>query len=329
VLPGATRLGHTRVVARASLLTSQELRRYAPDTAVYEARPAPAWLDELDLHVGEPFVKMGTRTIGLDEWFVLDDAFEPEVALRRRLLAEQREVVFDCAPTAESAAEEVLELVSTWLTERGVEVPRFDDHPLAVAGMLLPDDLCLMVPRDGDWWFDGASLCFPSIWRLSDKIGRPTTAVHDTVAHYREELAEKVDRYFHGMPADRVVRRRNLSVKPWPLLHVPTRKPDQPIGALVPDERGAPFWLRSERQTLRRLPRTGAILFGIKVQIAPAAVLLDRPDLAAAMAAMYRSFDRPMEVYKAAVNDLHTGFVPWLERISNASVPVHGDERPC
>jgi hypothetical protein len=118
------------------------------------------------------------------------------------------------------------------------------------------------------------------------------------------------------MPVDRVVRRRNLSVKPWPLLHVPTTKPGQPVGHLTPDAQGAPFWLRTERQTLRRLPRTGAILFTIKVQIAPARVLLERPDIAAALAAMYRSFDVSMDGYKAAVNDLNVGFVPWLESLS-------------
>ena len=303
-------------MVQPSSLSSEELWRYAPDVGVYLQRPAPAWLDELDLHAGEPFVKMGTRTASLDEWFVIDDAFEAEVALRRRLLAEQRDVVFGCAPTADDAAQEVLDLVTAWLQDRGMPTPMADDHPLAVAGTLLPDDLCLMIPRDDDWWFDGASLCFPSIWRLSDKFGQATTDVHGTVAHYREMLAQKVDRYFAGMPVDRVVRRRNLSVKPWPLLHVPTTKPDQPVGQLIPAADGAPFWLRTERQTLRRLPRTGAILFSIKVQIAPASVLLQRRDIAGQLAAMYRSFDGSMVGYKAAANDLNVGFMPWLERLA-------------
>lgn len=302
-------------MVQPSSLSSEELWRYSPDVAVYLARPVPTWLDELDLHAGEPFVKMGIRTAPLDEWFIVDDAFDAEVALRRRLLAEQRDVVFGCAATADSAAQEVLELVVAWLRDRDMPTPLFDDHPLAVAGTLLPDDLCLMIPCDDDWWFDGASLCFPSVWRLSDKFGQRTTDVHSTVAHYRNELAQKVDRYFTGMPVDRVVRRRNLSVKPWPLLHVPTTKPDQPIGPLMPDADGAPFWLRTERQTLRRLPRTGAILFSIKTQIAPASVLLQRPDIAGQLAAMYRSFDGSMVDYKAAVNDLNVGFVPWLERV--------------
>ncbi|MDO9175319.1 MAG: DUF3445 domain-containing protein [Actinomycetota bacterium] len=304
-------------MAVPTALSSDDLWRYAPNTDVYLGRAgAPSWLDELDIHSGPPFVKMGTHTSSIDEWFVIDDAFEQELALRQRLLAEQRDVVFDCRPTAEAAAEETLELVSAWLRERGLPCEPADAHPLAAAGTMVPDDLCLMVPRDGDWWFDGGLVCFPSIWRLVDKIGRSTTSVHETVAHYRDDLAGKVDRYFHGMPVDRLVWRRNLSIKPWPLLHVPTTKPQQPLGPLQPADDGSPFWLRSERQTLRRLPRTGAILFAIKVQIAPASVLLHRPDVAAGLAAMYRSFDSTMDGYKIAANDLLVGFVPWLEQVA-------------
>jgi hypothetical protein len=299
-----------------STLSHDDLWQYAPDPDVYSRRPgAPEWLDELDLHTGAPFVKMGTHTADPDSLFVIDDAFDHELALRRRLVAEQRDVVVHTDPSADAAAEEVLELVSGWLRTHGLPVDVVDDHPLVAAGLLVPDDLCLMMPREGAWWFDAGVVCFPSIWRLSDKVGRPTTGVHETVAHYRDELSVKVDRFFNGMAAGRMVRRRNLSVKPWPLLHVPTTKPEQPVGPSIPEADGSPFWLRTERQTLQRLPRTGAILFTIKVQIAPASVLLHRPDIASAMAAMYRSFDDTMGGYKEAANDLVPGFVPWLEQV--------------
>ena len=49
------------------------------------------------------------------------------------------------------------------------------------------------------------------------------------------------------------------------------------------------LWLRSERQTLRRLPRTGGVLFTILVQQAPLGVLADHPAQAAALAARLRA----------------------------------------
>ena len=44
------------------------------------------------------------------------------------------------------------------------------------------------------------------------------------------------------------------------------------------------MWLRSERQTLVRLPRTGAVLFTIKTQLCPVTAVRERPHLAVALA---------------------------------------------
>ena len=118
------------------------------------------------------------------------------------------------------------------------------------------------------------------------------------------------------MRPGQTVWRRNLSVKPYPLLFVPLPKRAQPIGDLGTTEDGSPFWLRSEWQTLQLLPRSGAILFTIKLQLAPARVLMERPDRAADLLAMYRSWDDEMVRYKIAANNLAPGFIPFLERLA-------------
>jgi dimethylamine monooxygenase subunit A len=302
-------------MARVSTLTSEELHAYAPDETYYQQAPAPTWLDELDFRTGPPFHHMGTHALDLNSWFVIDAARDMEIALRERLLTEQRDIVFDCLPTAEDAAEEVLELITDWLLVRGINAPRYDDHPLAAASRLVQDDLCLMVRHDDDWYLDGGSLCFPTVWQLADKLGKPTGAVHGPVPHYDTELSTKVDRFFDRLRPDRPVWRRNLSVTPFTLLFLPTSKADQPVGHLITEPDGSPFWLRTERQTLRRLPRTGAILFGIRVQLAPALVLLDRPDRARDMAAMIRSWDDGINGYKIGGNDLNANFLPWLDQV--------------
>ena len=303
-------------MATASTLTADELATYSPDETVYLARTEiPQWLDELGLQTAPPTLAMGMRTLADHNSLVVDDAFEMEVALRRRLMAEQRDVVFDCLAGADEAADEALHLVRTWMIERGLPTSELADHPLAVAGQLIPDDLCLMVRHPDGWRLDGASLCFPSIWQLSEKLGRPMIAVHSNVPHYAHELASKVDRFFDGLRPNRPVARRNLSVKPYSLLHLPMAKSSQPVGSLVPNGLGQPFWLRSELQTVRRLPQSGAILFTIKLQLAPAQVLLHRPDIARRLAAMYRSWDAPTRTYKLGTNDLTSGFLPWLDSI--------------
>lgn len=298
-------------------ITSEILWSYAPDTTQYEAAGVPAWLDELELTPAPPHVKMLTRALG-DDWLVADQFRPMELALRTRLLDEQHDLTFAMNPSAESAAAETRELVDQWLIDKGFPPTPTGYHPLEAAGRSVQEDLCLMVKRDGAWHLDGAVLCFPSFWSLAEKFGRATVDVHQGVAHYDHDLAPRVDRFFDRMRAGQIVWRRNLSVKPYPLLFVPLPKRAQPVGDLSTTDDGSPFWLRSEWQTLQLLPRSGAILFTIKLQLAPAQVLMERRDRAADLLAMYRSWDDEMVRYKIAANNLAPGFIPWLERLGLA-----------
>ncbi len=311
-MPGGNRL--------AVVATIQEIiERYRPDPGPYRdaaARTTPGWLDELDLKVAPPHVRMGTHTLDLDHWFDFDEHFDAELALRRRLLEEQREEVLALLPSAEDAAEETLALVRSWVGERGRDTSTTDSNPLAAAGELVQDDLCLMVQRDGDWHLDGGMLCFPSVWRLTEKLGKPTGEVHAPVHHYAGELSSKVDRFFDRLTVERPVWRRNLSLKPTNALYLPVSKGAVERKRIEVSDDGAPYWLRTERQTLRRLPRTGAILFGIRTEVAPIGVLLHRRDRARDLLAMYRSWDDAMGQFKMADSDIGAYLLPWLERIS-------------
>lgn len=298
-----------------------ELLAYAPDTAVYHAmierHGPPAWLDELDTRPGEPYVHMGTHATPLDTWLHADEARSMELALKRRLLDERRDVVFAALPSAHDASAELLADVVTWLEGQGLvhDPPDPAEHPLAAAARLVQDDLCLMIHRDGDWHLDAAAVCFPSVWRMAERIGQPTITLHERVPHY-DTLTDKVDRFFDRMQPGRAVWRRNWSFKPYPHLHVATSKTELPAGGHHVGPDGSPYWLRTERQTLRKLPRSGAIVFVIRVQVAPAGVLRRRPDVAAALAALYRSWDAPMREFKFAGSDLFVGFVDWLDAIA-------------
>lgn len=296
---------------------------YGPDTSVYDEMLStggpPTWLDELDLQVAPPYLHMGTRSTTPDRWLLADRAREMELAIRSRLLDERRDLVFGCAPHADAAATTTLELVLDWLADRSIDHPAPDpgEHPLIAAGRLVQEDLCLMVRRDGAWHLDAGVLCFPTLWQLHDRLGLPTPRVHERVAHY-DEIEPKVDRFFDRLPADRVVWRRNFSVKPYPHLHVPTIKTEMAAGDHHIDADGAPYWIRSERQTLRRLPGHEVIVFAIRIQVVRAGVLRSRPDLALAMAEHLRSWDAATREYKFAGSDLFAAFVGWLDQVADA-----------
>ncbi len=310
-------------MARPTSLTIAELWHYALDPAPYAAAGAPPWLDELDFKVAPPHNKMGTHSLDADSFLEVDQFADAEIGLRRRLLDEQHDVVFGALPSADDAARETLELVTDWLERHGRPAPpaAVSVHPLERAASAVQEDLCLMVQRDGDWHFDAGAVLFPTIWRLCDKLGGSTAAIHGPVHGYVDELSSRVDGFFNGLRPGRVVWRRNLSIKPFHLLHVPVDKVAQPVGELRVEADGSPFWLRTERQTLQRLARSGAILFTIKVQIAPAGVLLSRPDRVRDLLAMYGSWDDGMSAYKIAANKLDVSFIPWLQRIVGDDAP--------
>ena len=123
------------------------------------------------------------------------------------------------------------------------------------------DDLCLLAPEPG-WPLVAGAVLFPSHWHLADKLGRPLADVHDRVPAYP---ADQVDRFLDRLRPGQVVWRRNLLLHRDGELHAPVARDDE-----VPVDR---WWLRSERQTLRLLPRTGGVLFTIHTDTAPLADL--------------------------------------------------------
>jgi dimethylamine monooxygenase subunit A len=292
-----------------------DLWAYAPDSNAYTAAGVPDWLDEIDLVDAPPHLRMGTHTLASGRCLRRDQFYDSEVALRNRLLDEQHGVVFASLPSADDAATETQEIVASWALTNGLGPLRDDLHPLEAAGRAVQEDLCLMVKRDGGWHLDAAVLCFPSIWSLTEKLGRPMAGVHQGVPHYDTDLDGRVDRFFDRLTPGRAVWRRNLSLKPYPLLFLPMAKLKTVPGGTPVRPDGSPYWLRTEFQTLQTLPRSGAILFTIKLQLAPLGVLRQRPDRAASYLAMLESWDGPMHDYKSAGGQVRAHVMPWLRSL--------------
>jgi hypothetical protein len=234
---------------------------------------------------------MGTRGLEPVAWLLADDERAGDLAVKAELLAGRHDEVFAAldTPAVAAASVEVLDLV---VAATGQDPDR-SLHPLDASGRLVQEDLCLLIDRDGSPHLDAASLCFPSYWRLRDKLGRPLAAVHEPVAHYAEELAARVDRFIERLPVGRPVWRRNWSIHDDPAYFLPD--PTPPRAVPNPPEG---LWLRSERQTLRRLTTPGAVLFTIRTQQIPLAVLADRPDVAARLAAAISAWSAELRAYK-------------------------------
>ena len=241
-----------------------------------------------DLRLPRPLP--GIAPLDPHDWLVVDEAFAAQIAERDRLLATRRGDVLAVTPQGKAAAREVLEAVLGALGPAyarqgnevtrpdGVRVPLLWDDPLLSAGRLVQEDLCLMQERDGVHVLVAAVLCFPASWSLDQKIGKPLLAIHAPVAEYDGDLAQRVQRLFHGIKVGRPLWRSNRLRYSAPDLFAPRREGDP--HPLAGADAG---FIRAERQCLLRLPRTGAVVFSIHtwmVRDAPDSVVRDAPDSA-------------------------------------------------
>ena len=285
----------------------------------------PAWLAEIRLEPGPPFSTMGLHSLAVDDWLVVDDERDRELAYKAELLERRRSVVFAAEPGSEAASEELLSLIRQWSMAHDLQVtgPHGDEHPLIEAARLVQEDLVVLQRIDGYWVLTAGVVAFPTHWTIGDKVGLPLDGVHAPVAHYETELRDRVDRFHDRLTVDRPAWRRNWFVLPTSELHLPAFGHQLHVVDGIADD-GSPMWIRSERQTLRRLPVTDAIVFTIRVQQAPLGVLRARPDLAERMLAATRSWDREKRMYTSTGGVLDE-LIAWLDAVAASG---HGFTRP-
>jgi dimethylamine monooxygenase subunit A len=162
------------------------------------------------------------------------------------------------------------------------------------------EDLCLIQNREEGPVFTAASLCFPSRWRLLDKIGKPLAAVHGPVPLYASRLAGPVDRFMRHVKPGHIASRLNWSLLDDPALFQPGGKWRVEASTdITAENAGSRVFLRVERQTLRRLPLTGAVLFGIRVHVYPLEQVIDRPERANELASAINALPEDILHYKS------------------------------
>ena len=140
------------------------------------------------------------------------------------------------------------------------------------------EDMCLLVRREGEevYRLVGAAVAFPTDWRPAEKLGLPLVALHRPIHGYAEQLASGVDHFMAKLAPGPIFGRSNWFVSPVPDLRwLDTRCDADAFAGIIPDNAGERLFVRCERQTLRRLPETGAILFTIGVYVAPLGSLSD------------------------------------------------------
>ncbi|KAF8897139.1 hypothetical protein BD779DRAFT_1489091 [Infundibulicybe gibba] len=194
---------------------------------------------------------------------------------------------------------------------------------MRICALLIQDDLAIMVEgTDGKYYFQGGAICVAGFWRMRDKIGLPLEEIHISghVPRYTEKLETSMERFFRRMSVDKPVVRNNYFVQlvdpkakkdnmdPEELAWSHTTNGPEDVfehgnsahPPVLPQATPETLRLRTERQTLRRLPGSGVIVFTIRTYVIPAVELGREIGVPGRLASALRSWPEDIARYKGA-----------------------------
>ncbi|KAJ5096857.1 hypothetical protein N7456_007578 [Penicillium angulare] len=273
------------------------------------------------------FVTLGLRSLKWDEWIELDNHYLKYHADKAKRIAERGEKCYGTAPEAMDGAIELLEELCDYLPERyptmfqktstgitnTVTNETFDitqrplpEDPMATAARLVQDDLALMIEKpDGEYYLLAGAILLAGFWRLSDKFGMPLSEIHTSgdVPQFREKLQKGMMNFFHRLRPEEPVLRNNYFIQvDDELAWSPSiGSEDAEVVSWNTAEKNRAIehhFFRSERQSLRRLPRSGAVLFTIRTYFEPITEIVKEPYVPGRLASAIRSWGDDVSRYK-------------------------------
>jgi hypothetical protein len=203
-------------------------------------------------------LKIGLAVLTEDEWLQP----EPDLAARN--------AAFDAHPESTQVTPEAVPVGDELAALMGV------DGGLEGAARSAWEDICLLTRGvdEAAYRLTGAAVAFPTDWRIADKLGHPMIALHTPIHGYAEQLGSPVDQFMAKLKPGRIYGRCNWFVSPTPALRwLAEGPPEAQFAHVTPENAGEALYIRSERQTLRKLPESGAIVFTIGIYLAPLASL--------------------------------------------------------
>lgn len=191
--------------------------------------------------------------------------------------------------------------------------------PLDWLGQQMQEDLLIMAEdaARGTPLISG-HLCFAAGWCLDDKLGQSFLAIHDPVPLFAERIGRSADLLMQRLKPGHPVARLNWSMSVSPTLnHAPAvlhLRRDAAVG-VDPANAGARCYLRVERQTLSRLPKTRGVLFTIHTYVTPIAVVIsDDPQACAQrIAGVLRTMPEALRQYKG-IDRFYAPLMAYLEK---------------
>ncbi len=238
---------------------------------------------------------LGIREGNAAEFFSPTDDREELLTERRGWLREEPARYAAISANAGPCLAEVESLARNWGFEPdkavGDELRR-----MVSLGQQVEPDLVLLAPgADGRMAVVAGCVCFPSYWRLTDKLGLPVDGVHGPVPGLNASLGTAINKYLARMKRGSCWLRAN-----WGLAATSERNehPDRHARRLEMPVDFERIWIRREDQAILSLPASGGVLFGIRVVVRPLAELARSPEKAERLGRALRTMPLAVLHYK-------------------------------
>ncbi|KAK5936947.1 hypothetical protein PMZ80_010885 [Knufia obscura] len=271
-------------------------------------------------------VTMGLRTAKHTDWIELDNHYPTYHANKARRIQERGDKCCRTHPDAYPAALELLEDLVIYLparypslyrrTETGIQNLWSGEHisateplsedPIQSCARLVQDDLAIMIERpDGQYYLLSGAILLAGFWRLGDKFGMPLSEIHTSgdVPQYKSKLEKGMMNFFRRVKPEEMVARNNYFLQvdddlawSWSI----GDEDDEGISWNTAEKNRAieHHFFRSERQTLRRLPRSGGVVFTIRTYFLPVTEICEEVGVPGRLASAVRSWGDDVGRYK-------------------------------
>ncbi|KAI0326339.1 hypothetical protein GY45DRAFT_1329059 [Cubamyces sp. BRFM 1775] len=281
---------------------------------------------------------MAHQPMHINHWIEIDKEYKWYLDEKARVIKEHGKKVVDSLPENDEACGELLELLADYLPKRYptlfkqhapgsitnlVTGDRFDDvdqckgtGALTIISRLVQDDFLMARERpDGKVYLVGGLIVFPGTYLLSETIDKPLGVLHAPVPDFNQKLLMSVERTLKRFKPNEPFERSSWNIMDDRNLfwhNIASGLPDK-------DLRPQDLWLRIDHQTFRKLPRTNAIIFGVRPIMRRIEDLADSPLVPSLMEKVHTESAEHLLLYKgiAKYGDL---LLPYLRELTKSQI---------
>ncbi|KAJ5351947.1 hypothetical protein N7452_000921 [Penicillium brevicompactum] len=288
-------------------LISRDPRQHPMQTGMYiQLSPFPIDLsdmDQLDNHYLKYHADKAQRIEerGSKCCHTAPEAMDGAIELLNELceyLPERYPTMFEKTPTG----------ISNKVTNETFNITQrpLPEDPMATAARLVQDDLAIMIERpDGEYYLLGGAVLLAGFWRLTDKFGMRLSEIHTSgdVPQYKSKLEKGMMNFFRRLRPEDPVLRNNYFIQvddnlAWSHSIGPEDADEVSWGTAEKNRAIENHFFRSERQSLRRLPKSGAVVFTIRTYFEPITEVVKEPFVPGRLASAIRSWGDDVSRYK-------------------------------